>query len=83
MTIELTMLALAVVLGLVQIVLSAQSKNLVNRLSLGGELPRRAETAADAALPEGWSGRSPISSRPSRYSPPPCSSRTRPGGTTG
>ena len=35
MTTELTILALAVVLGLVQIVLSAQSKKSRDRLSLG------------------------------------------------
>ena len=45
MTIELKMLAFAIVLGLVQIVLSAQSKNLSTRLPLGRRCSRRTETA--------------------------------------
>ena len=83
MTIELTMLALSIVLGLVQIVLSAQSKNLVTGYALGRWLlaTNREPTLTPVAgrLERALSNFSKLS----RSLPLRCSSLTRQGGTTG
>jgi len=71
MTIELTMLAFSIVLGLVQLVLAAQAKNRQHGY-VWATGPRDEPRPPLAGIPGRLTARSSTSKRPFRSSPQPC-----------